>query len=43
MISWPRAVAATIAAAIYTTYLAGDLLLYVAILLTLFVLAPGAH
>lgn len=41
--SWPRAVAAITASAILTTYFAGDLLLYIAIVLILFVLAPGGH
>lgn len=39
----PRPAAAVVASAIIASYFAGDLLVYLAVLLVLFVLAPGAH
>lgn len=41
--SVPRGIAAVLASAIVATYLGGDILLYIAMLLVLFVLSPGAH
>lgn len=43
-LSWPRAVACVAASAGISGYFfAGDLIVYLAILLVLFVLSPGGH